>query len=121
MSEQIVPALLGLILLGVVFELVRRRLMRERHAVFWMLLGVALILVGLLPAATERISSMLGFELPSNLIFFVSIIVLFALALQAGVEIARLQRDVRTLAEEIALLRLAVDESADGDPRRETP
>ena len=86
-----------------------------------MLLGITLILVGAFPVATERVSSMLGFELPSNLIFFVSIIVLFALALQAGVEIARLERNVRTLAEEIALLRFAVGESADGDPPSETP
>lgn len=115
------PALLGLILLGIVFELVRRRRMRERHAVFWMLLGISLVLVGFLPVATERISSALGFELPSNLIFFISIVVLFALALQAGVEIARLERHVRALAEEVALLRLAVEEPADGDPPRDAP
>jgi len=117
MSQQIVPALLGLILLGIVFELVRRRRLRERHALFWMLLGLALILLGLLPDVTERVSSMLGFELPSNLIFFVSIIVLFALALQAGVEIARLERHVRILAEEVALLRLAAEERTDEDTR----
>ncbi len=110
MSVQIVPILLGLALLLIVFELVRRGLMRERHAVFWMLLGIALILVGSFPAATQRVSSMLGFELPSNLIFFVSIIVLFALALQTGVEIAKLERHVRTLAEEVAILRLANEE-----------
>lgn len=121
MSQQIVPIALGVILLVVVFELVRRRLLRERHAVFWILLSFSLILVGVFPAVTEQVSSALGFELPSNLIFFFSIIVLFALALQAGVEIARLERHVRTLAEEVALLRLVVDESADGDPPPEAP
>jgi hypothetical protein len=117
MAQQIVPALLGFMLLGIVFELVRRRRLRERSAVFWTLLGIALILVGLLPEATEWVSSKLGFELPSNLIFFVSIIVLFALALQAGVEIARLERHVRILAEEVAILRLATRDPDDEDTR----
>lgn len=121
MSSQIVPLVLGTILLVTVFEFVRRRHLRERSAIFWMLLGVSLVLVGLFPALTARVSSTLGFELPSNLVFFVSIIMLFALSLQAGVEIARLERHNRVLAEEVALLRLAIDDSADGDTPRDTP
>lgn len=115
MSQQVLPIALGLMLLVIVFELVRQRRLRERYAVFWMVLGLALLAVGMFPGATEEVAATLGFELPSNLVFLISIIILFALAVQAGVEIAGLQRDVRTLAEEVAILRLETTRRSKGD------
>ena len=49
-------------------------------------------------------------EVPTNLLFFVASLVLLILTLQHSYELGRLEEQTRTLAEEVALLRLALDE-----------
>jgi len=46
----------------------------------------------------------LGFQLPSNLLFFVSILFLLLVAVQLSFEVSRLEARTRRLAEEVALL-----------------
>ena len=60
---------------------------------------------GVLTAATE----MLGLQVPANLLFFGASIVILLLTLQHSSELGRLEERTRTLAEEVALLRLELE------------
>ncbi len=101
----IVSALLVLI---VVIELLRRRHLRERHAVLWLIAGVAALIVGIFPGVLAWAAALVGVEVPTNLIFFVSITLLFLVCLQHGSELTKLEAKSRTLAEQSALLDLRV-------------
>ena len=50
-----------------------------------------------------------GIQTPSNLLFFGSLIVLFAVSLQLSREVGLLEEQSRRLAEEIGTLRMRVD------------
>lgn len=106
----IVSAALGLI---VVIELLRRRLLRERHAVWWLIAGVLALIVGIFPSTLQWAASVIGITIPVNLVFFVSIAVLFLVCLQHSAELTRLEAKTRTLAEEIALQELRLREIED--------
>ena len=94
----------------VVIELLRRRRLRERHAAWWLLAGVLSKIIGIFPATLVGAASLLGIEVPSNLVFFVSIGILFFVSLQHSTEVTVLESKSRDLAERSALLELRIRE-----------
>jgi hypothetical protein len=65
-----------------------------------------------------------GIELPVNLIFFVSIAVLFFVCIQSSSELTSLEEKTRILAEETALLRIRVwelEKSLDHEASKDAP
>jgi hypothetical protein len=101
----IASALLALI---VVIELLRRRRLRERHAIWWLVAGLLALVVGVFPASLQWAASLIGIEVPINLVFFVSIAVLFLVSLQHSSELTRVEAKTRTLAELIAIQELRI-------------
>ena len=115
------PEVLGVLgaitILLTLFEMLRRHRLREKYAVIWFVLAVGALVVAVAPSLLNAASDALGLQVPSNLVFFVASLVLLGLTLQHSFELGRGEERVRTLAEEVALLRLRLDELA-GD---ETP
>ena len=114
----------SLIILLALFEMMRRNRLREKYALIWALVAVAVITVAAFPALLTEASAAIGLEVPVNLLFFVAFMVIMVITLQHSSELGRLEERTRTLAEEIALLRLELDtheEAEDGahDPPRE--
>ncbi len=98
----------ALFVLIVVIEMLRRRRLRERHAAWWLGAGVLALIIGIFPQTLRWASNLVGIAVPTNLVFFVSLLILFLVCLQHSAELTDLEADNRTLAEEIALLELRV-------------
>lgn len=104
----VVSIVVAVVALALVVELVRRRRLREKYAVIWVLISVGTLVVALVPGLLPALSELVGVRTPSNLLFFGSLIVLFAVSLQLSREVGLLEEQTRTLAEETARLRLRV-------------
>jgi hypothetical protein len=52
---------------------------------------------------------MVGVAVPTNLVFFVSIALLFLVCIQHSSELTQLEAETRTLAESVALQRLRIE------------
>jgi len=115
------PYTLGLVgaivTLAFVFELLRRRHLREKYAVLWVAIGVGGLLLSLFPVALTKLSELVGVELPSNLLFFGALFILLLMNVQHSFEVGRLEERTRTLAEEVALLRLEQQREGVDDDR----
>lgn len=98
----------------IVIELLRRRRLRERHAIWWLIAGVFALIAGIFPATLEWAARLIGIEVPINLVFFVSIAILFLVCLQHSSELTQLESKTRTLAERVALLELRLEEQEQG-------
>jgi hypothetical protein len=96
--------LAALLLAGVVAELLRRGILRERFAGLWLVVSALLIVVALFPSLLRSAADALGFALPSNLLFFASILFLLLVTMQLSYEVSRLEARSRRLAEDLALL-----------------
>lgn len=94
-------------ILVLVVELLRRGKLRERHAIWWLIVGIFSLVVAVFPSVLEGLASALGIEIPINLVFFVGIATLFVVSLQHSSEIATLEEKTRKLAEEIAILKVS--------------
>lgn len=102
------------LIIVIVIELLRRRRLRERHAIWWLIAGVFALIAGIFPATLEWAARLIGIEVPINLVFFVSIAILFLVCLQHSSELTQLESKTRTLAERVALLELRLEEQEQG-------
>lgn len=93
----------------IVIEMLRRRRLRERHAGWWIVAGVFAILISIFPDLLGRLSSLLGFEIPVNLVFFLSLFLLFLVALQHSSELTTVESQNRKLVEKLVLLENRVN------------
>jgi hypothetical protein len=111
MSATLALGIIGsLITLGLLFEMMRRQRLREKYAVFWAIVAVLTLVVAAFPGLLDWASDLLGVEVPSNLLFFVASMLLLVVSVQHSSELGRLEERTRTLAEEVGLLRLQLDQ-----------
>ena len=109
----------GTYLLGVVFSIIvfamivlklRNSGMKEKYAIWWLLIGIVVLIISFFPAALTSLAHLLGVVVPLNLGFFLAGIVLLLISLQFSVDLSRSERQTRTLTEELALLKERVEQ-----------
>jgi hypothetical protein len=92
-------------LMTLIFELVRKRRLREEYSWLWLLTGVAVLGLAVVPAAAAvEIAEVFGSKNPTAAIFFFAFIFVALLCLQFSVRLSRMTEHVKTLAQKIALL-----------------
>ena len=109
-ATYILGIVAALLTLGVVIEMLRRRRLRERHAIWWLIAGILALIIGVFPQVLVWASGIVGVEVPTNLIFFVSVFILFLVCIQHSSELTDLEDKTRVLAEEAALQTLRIAE-----------
>ena len=106
----------SIIMLVSLFEMLRRHRLREKYAVIWFVIAIVrLHRRARSRRCSQRATTALGLQVPANLLFFVASLVLLMLTLQHSYELGRLEERTRTLAEEVALLRLELDRRSSAD------
>jgi len=100
---------LALALLVLVFELLRRRRLREKYMAIWVAVALGTVVLAIFPELLYRSASLLGVQTPSNLLFLISLVVLLAISLQLSGEVGQLEEQTRTLAEEVGSIRLELE------------
>jgi hypothetical protein len=96
----------------VLLMLLRTRRLKEKYAAVWLLLAVAVCIIGAFPETVSSIASLVGVATASNLLFASALAVLFGVCIQLSVELSSTEEKARTLTEEVALLRLDLDRVA---------
>lgn len=124
MRVHIVTAICALTVLALMFELLRRRQLREKYALLWLASGMISAALALFPGLLNWAARLLGVKDPVNLLLFGAALVLLLVCVHLSWEVSRLEGETRTLAEEIALLRFRVERmeerEPDGDPVDDT-
>lgn len=102
--------LAAIAVLVVMFVLLRRGTLRERHAVWWFIAGLLALVIAVFPDLLTLAADLIGVEVPANLMFFVAIAILVLLSLQHSAELTRAEDRIRTLTEHVAMLDLRLRE-----------
>ncbi len=110
------------VLLLIILELVRRKYLRERYALIWIVTGGLFLVLSIRIKFLYAISEFLGFTVASNALFFFGILFLLAIVLGLSVITSRLSEKNKVLTQELALLKKRVDELENprpvGDPNQ---
>jgi hypothetical protein len=90
----------------VLVEMMRRHRLREKYAIFWAVIAFLTLLVAAFPAILTWAAQLVGVSVPANLLFFLASMVLLVVSIQHSSELGRLEDRTRTLAEEVAMMRM---------------
>ncbi|MEZ6187624.1 MAG: DUF2304 domain-containing protein [Planctomycetota bacterium] len=106
LQQKLVTIGAAVLVLVVIFELVRKRKLREEYSWLWLLAGVAIGAVALTPfrflvAFSSRV---LGSENPPAAIFFLGFVAVTLLCLQFSVRLSRMTEQVKNLGQKIGIL-----------------
>lgn len=105
----VLGAVLAVVLLVVVLWMLLTRRLREKYAFLYLVLGLVLLVLGLFPAVLDWATTLLGVQLPVNLLFAAAIVVLLGIALHQSWELSLSEDEARRLAEEVAILGARLD------------
>lgn len=102
-----------------VFFLLRRGVLQEKYAVLWLTVSGIALIAAIFPGLLRWVSQALGVQTPSNLLFFVTVVLLVLVSVQLSYELGRHEMRIRRLAEEIALLRAELKDARQSGERPE--
>ena len=105
-----------------IFWLLRLHQLRSKYALLWLGIGIVLVPLAIFPSVLDTVAGWLGVQYPPTAFPFLALGFLFFVVVHFSWELSRVESRVRTLAEEIALLRadarpaasVSSDERADG-------
>lgn len=118
---------LALVIIVLVMWMLLTRRLREKYAALWLVIGVAVLVLGVFPQLLLGLTDLLNVQVPANLLFALAIVLLLGVALHLSWELSQAEEEIRRTAEEIAILRTQLDDLAsrvDGmsaDDAREQP
>jgi hypothetical protein len=103
-GAQLASIAFALIVFLLVFEMVRRRYLRERYAILWLGAALALLVLAAWTQLLSAISTAVGISTPSNAFFVIAFAFLLLLLLHFSAVVSRLADESRVLAQRLSLL-----------------
>lgn len=105
------------IYLLLILRAIKKGKMQISFSIFWILSGIGLIISLIIPQFISKISSALGFSVPSNMIFCIMIFIEFLLIFDLTLKLSKEYKRNITLVQEVSLLKKRVEklENKNGD------
>jgi hypothetical protein len=111
---SILGALAAIVLLAIVFELIRRRRLRERYALLWLLTGLVMLALSLWRDGLNTIAGWLGVtQYPPAVLFAAAILFVIVVLLHYSTVISKLADRNTILAQRVALLEERLAEASE--------
>jgi hypothetical protein len=106
-----VAVVVSLVLVGIVFELIRSRRLRERYALLWLLTGLVLLVLSAWRGGLNTIAGWVGVRgYPPAVLFAVGLLFVILVLLHYSTVISRLSDQNTILAQRLALLEARLRE-----------
>lgn len=109
-SLNLVLIVITLIYIFLILKSIRKKKLQMSFSVFWLITGVLLIIALLIPNLVENISKALGFEVPANMVFCLTIFVSFYLIFNLTVALSKENQKNTILVQEVSMLKKRVEE-----------
>ncbi len=102
--QEFMAILLAIGLMVVIFELVRRRKLREEYSWLWMLTGVTILILAIWHGLLISITRLIGAALPASTILFFGVFFLILINLYFSVKLSKVSDQVKELTQKLAIL-----------------
>ncbi|MCX5909668.1 MAG: DUF2304 domain-containing protein [Deltaproteobacteria bacterium] len=111
--QKIFAIIASILIVLVVVELVRRRKLQEEYSWLWLVTGAFIILLVGWYDLLVFITHLIGAIAPTTTLFIFGLIFLMLISLHYSIQISRLSRQVKNMAQELAILRGQIDGPTD--------
>lgn len=95
-------------LLVLILELVRRKRLKEKYSLLWLFTALILLALSVSKGLMDRLSTLMGIYYSPSAFFLLAFVFLMLITVQFSVVISRLSERNKSLAQEVALLKLRV-------------
>jgi len=113
---SILASIAAIVMLGVIFELIRRRHLRERYALIWVVTGFVLLALAIWRQGLNTLAGWAGVKTYPPSIFFAALLFfMLVLVLHFSIVLSRLSDQNVTLAQKLGLLETRVREREQAD------
>ena len=110
LGVSVAAAIASLVLLIAVLELVRRRRLREKYALLWILTAIVLLVLSVWRGAVTSIATALGVSYGPTVLFAVGALFVLVVLLHYSTVISALTDRTVVLAQRIAILEQRIEE-----------
>lgn len=100
---------IAIVILALVGWMLITRRLREKYAVMWLLIALALLVLGVFPGLLLWATELFGVQVPANMLFAVAIVLLLGVALHLSWELSQAEDEIRRTAEEAAISRAELE------------
>jgi len=101
---QIFSLIISLLLAVVIFQLIRKKKLKEQYSLLWFLTVAVMLVLSLWEGLLFRVSSLMGIAVPSNALFLLALLFMFVMSLHYSLLVSRLTDQSKMLAQRIAIL-----------------
>ena len=105
LRAQYIGVAISLVFLFFIIELIRKRHLKESHAIIWLFFGVLLLVLSLWREALDKTSFFLGIAYPPALLFIVLILGLLLVMIQYSIVITKLSLRLNRLTQEMGIIK----------------
>lgn len=102
---KFISLVISVCLLLFVLELVRRKRLKEKYSLLWLLMSVVLIVMIAWPRLAIFMRDLFGLISIANTIFLIAVFFITILCIHFSVRISSLSEQTKLLAQELALLK----------------
>lgn len=111
-SQKVFALFICLLVFVVTVAMVRQRRLREEYSVLWLGTSLLMFVLVLRYDWLVWLTELIGAKLPMTTLFLGSIVFLTLIAVQFSMKLSTLSDQVKNLAQENALLRAKIEQSA---------
>ena len=105
---QILIIVIGLSMLGIVLNMVRRRELREQYSLLWLFSAVVLVLTAVFTRQIDDLAVWLGIHYPPAFLFLVAILLVLLMQFHFSAVISSLREQNRSLTQSHGVLAAEV-------------
>lgn len=110
---QVIVIICCLALSIYVLRLVSKERLLLKYSLLWLVLALLLLICALFPDTLFSLSRAIGFEAPSNFVFFIGLFCLLAIALSLSVIASKQTIKIKNLTQRIALIEYDMNHKDD--------
>lgn len=102
---RIALIIITLIYITLIMKAIKNKRVQTSLCTFWIISGILLIISLIIPNFIEILTEVLGFEVPANMIFCITIFVAFYLIFNITIKLSKVYQDNIHLVQEISKLK----------------
>jgi len=121
LQQRIFALITGFALLFLIFDLIRRRKLKEEYSWIWLATGFLIFLLVVCYPLLFLVSKVIGTLAPANALFLCGFLFLILITLFFSVKLSQISEKVKILAQKIALLEKKKPRKSNKRPRRRSP
>lgn len=105
MNLKIALIIITLAYIFLILKKIKKKEMQTSHCTFWIISGILLVIAISVPNFIELLTNFLGFELPANMLFCITIFVAFYLIFNLTIKVSKIYQDNIKLVQEVSMMK----------------